>query len=183
MLLESKRRGIKPSHVIADSWYSSLDNLKLLRNEGYVWVMGLRKNRRVTRGKTTLEDLDIPEEGLVVHLMGYGFITVFRFVAKKGRTDYVGTNMQFPTREEIESLVDKRWGIEVYHRELKQTCGLECCQSRIGRAQRNHIGLSIHAWIEMFKTRGLGTLTHYEQKWNVVKDAIKTQLKFELSLK
>ncbi|WP_155066466.1 hypothetical protein [Piscirickettsia salmonis] len=27
----------------------------------------------------------------------------------------------------------------LYHRELKQTCGIERCQARTGRAQRNHI--------------------------------------------
>ncbi|WVX67657.1 IS701 family transposase domain protein [Candidatus Bealeia paramacronuclearis] len=49
-----------------------------------------------------------------------------------------------------------RWKIEVYHRELKQTCGLERCQSRTGRAQRNHIFLAISAWIQRFKRRLAG---------------------------
>ena len=87
--------------------------------------------------------LDIPDEGLRVHLRGYGWIYVFRFVAKNGRTDYFGTNIPNPTRERIKSLVRKRWGIEVLHRELKQTCGLEYCQAHTSRAQRNHIVLSV----------------------------------------
>ncbi|MCZ6919807.1 MAG: transposase [Rickettsia endosymbiont of Ixodes persulcatus] len=36
-----------------------------------------------------------------------------------------------------------RWSIEFYHRELKQTCGIERCQARTGRAQRNHICLAV----------------------------------------
>ena len=36
-----------------------------------------------------------------------------------------------------------RWSIEVYHRTLKQGCGVERAQMRAARAQRNHIGLAI----------------------------------------
>ncbi|MCP4050304.1 MAG: hypothetical protein GY730_06330 [bacterium] len=40
-------------------------------------------------------------------------------------------------------MIKQRWSIEVFHRDLKQTCGLECCQDRTGRAQRNHTGLTL----------------------------------------
>ncbi|WVX66033.1 IS701 family transposase domain protein [Candidatus Bealeia paramacronuclearis] len=115
--------------MVADAWYSSLNNLKAIESIGWTWVMGLKKNRKVNRGET-LEKLDIPDEGLKVHLRGYGWITVFRFVAKNGRTDYIGTNRDNPSRDHIELVMKSRWKIEVYHRELKQTCGLERCQSR-----------------------------------------------------
>jgi hypothetical protein len=36
-----------------------------------------------------------------------------------------------------QSLAERGWIIEVYHRSLKKTCGVERCQSRSGRAQRN----------------------------------------------
>ncbi|QGP55949.1 hypothetical protein PsalMR5_03424 [Piscirickettsia salmonis] len=107
----------------------------------------LKKNRKVNRNET-LEMLDFPDEGLKLHLRGYGWITVFRFVAKNGRTDYIGTNIEEPSRDQVEVIVKARWSIEVYHRELKQTCGIERCQARTGRAQRNHISLSIAAWVD-----------------------------------
>jgi hypothetical protein len=59
--------------------------------------------------------------------------------------------MENPTREQVEKIVEARWSIEVYHRELKQTCGIERCQARTGRAQRNHIYLAVSAWLEMNK--------------------------------
>lgn len=40
---------------------------------------------------------------------------------------------------DIISAYTMRWLVEVYHREVKQTCGIERCQARTGRAQRNHI--------------------------------------------
>ena len=181
LLRISKRREVNPEVVIADSCYSSLDNLKMIRDLGWKWVMGLRKNRSVNK-KEKLENLTIPDEGLRVHLRGYGFIHVFRFEAKNGRTNYIGTNVEDPTREKIKSLVRKRWEIEVFHRELKQTCGLEHCQSRTGRARRNHIVLSVLSWIKSADVRRNNHLSFYQQQWNVIKQAIAQQLKYELAI-
>jgi hypothetical protein len=179
MLSLAHQRGVTPEAVAFDCWYSSLDNLKSIRSHGWKWVAGLRKNRRVNK-KTRLEDLQIPEEGLKVWLQGYGHINVFCFTAKNGRTDYFGTNIDIPTREQIKTLVKRRWSVEVFHRELKQNCGLENCQSRNGRAQRNHIVLSVLAWIQLTTRRSLENLTLYRQKWNTIKPAIKYQLALEM---
>ena len=175
MLKLAQDRGIDPDDVVADAWYSSLNNLKAIESMGWTWVMGLKKNRKVNRGET-LEKLDIPDEGLKVHLRGYGWITVFRFVAKNGRTDYIATNRDNPSRDQIELVMKSRWKIEVYHRELKQTCGLEGCQSRTGRAQRNHIFLAISAWIQRFKRRLVGGFSFYQQQWHVIKHGISTEI-------
>lgn len=91
MLKLAKQRGLKPEAVVMDAWYSSLDNLKAIRDLGWVFVTCLKKNRQVNRGET-LGTLQIPDEGRQIHLRGYGWVTVFRFVAKNGRTDYVATN-------------------------------------------------------------------------------------------
>lgn len=174
-------REVNPEAIVADCWYSSLDNLKYIRDLGWNWVMGLKKNRVVNKGEI-LERLDIPESGLRVHLRGYGWITVFRFVASNGHTDYFGTNIPDPTRKKMTSLVKRRWEIEVFHRELKQTCGLEHCQARTSRAQRNHIGFSVLTWIKQADLRKTYHFTFYRQQWNIIKTAIAKQLKYELNL-
>lgn len=181
LLKLAKRRGVKPKAVVADCWYGSLKNLKCIRDLGWDWVIGLKKNRSVNR-KEKLEELDIPEDGLKVHLRGYGWIHVFRFAAKNGRTRYFGTNIKDPTRKEVESLVKKRWQIEVFHRELKQTCGLECCQSRTSRAQRNHIALSVLSWIKQADLRKRKQISFYRQQWDTIKEAILQQMKYELAI-
>jgi hypothetical protein len=70
-----------------------------------------------------------------------------------------------------------RWSVEVYHREIKQTCGIERCQARTGRAQRNHIFLAIAAWFEQHKLRLTHNMTLYQQNWDVIKSAIHQQIK------
>ena len=118
MLLQAKQRGVKPDAVVADSWYSSLNNLKLIRELGWNWVMGLRKNRIVNKG-ISLESLTIPETGLRVHLRGYGWIMVYRLAAKNGRTDFIGTNLDDTDKEKVKGLVSRRWSIEVFQLCLK----------------------------------------------------------------
>jgi hypothetical protein len=180
-LILAKKRGVIPEAVIADSWFSSLDNLKLIRDLGWVWVMGLRKNRKVNKNEN-LENLVIPEEGLKIHLRGYGWIYVFKFVAKNGRIDFIGTNLDYPTSKQIKNFVGMRWSIETFHRELKQTCGLEDCQARSSRSQRNHIGLSILCWMKRANQRSIDNLSFYNQSWNTVKPSIKLALKIQMHL-
>ena len=43
---------------------------------------------------------------------------------------------------------DLIWSIEVYHRTLKGGCHVEHAMVRVGRAQRNHIGLAT-VWAAM----------------------------------
>jgi hypothetical protein len=181
MLSSAKARGLEPEMVVADSWYSSLKNLKSVRSHGWNWVMGLKKNRLVNKPHIQLCELDIPERGLKVHLKGYGWIKVFRFEAKNGRTDYIGTNHLDLTRDKIKSFFERRWSIEVMHRELKQTCGLGRCQAIIGRAARNHIGLSFIALVRKHRRRRFDFATPYQQDWGVIKPAIKQALALALS--
>jgi len=181
MLNLAKDRGMTPEAVVMDAWYSSLDNLKTLRSHGWVWVTTLRKNR-IVNCSSRLESLDIPEEGLLVHLRGYGWVTVFKFVAQHGRIDYVASNMIEPTRDKVTAVIEARWSVEVYHREVKQTCGIERCQARTGRAQRNHIFLAISAWFEQYKRRVSQKMSFYQQKWQVIKTAISDYMRFLLSL-
>lgn len=176
MLSQAKKRGVNPSAVVVDAWYSSLKNLKAIRDHGWVFVTMLRKNRKVNRN-VSLGTLEIPDEGRKVHLRGYGWVTVFKFVAKNGRIDYVTTNRDNPTREGVENIVKARWSVEVYHRELKQTCGIERCQARTSRAQRNHICLSILAWLDKHRRRISEKISFYQQDWNVIKQAISFEIK------
>src|SRR5215207_4414436 len=47
MLKTAKERGFAPRYVCFDSWYSSLQNLKLLRSLGWQWLTRLKTNRQV----------------------------------------------------------------------------------------------------------------------------------------
>lgn len=186
MLAAAKQRQLSPEMVVADSWYSSLDNLKSIRSHGWDWVMGLRSNRLVSKPHVQIKTLEIPDEGLVVHLKGYGWTKLFRFATKHGRTDYIGTSKLDLSREQVKVYFERRWSVEVLHREVKQTCGFTRCLANTGRAQRNHIGLSLLTWMRRHRRRQQDQennlqVSMYQQKWEVVKPSIQLALAARMS--
>lgn len=42
-----------------------------------------------------------------------------------------------------------RWKIEEFHREIKQLTGIESCQCRKARLQKNHIACAMLVWIRL----------------------------------
>lgn len=76
-----EERGFEPRYVLFDSWYSALENLKTIRGYGWRWLCRLKSNRLVDpdkSGNVAIEEVEIPAEGRVVHLKGYGAVRVFR---------------------------------------------------------------------------------------------------------
>jgi putative transposase len=178
-LRAAKARGLQPRCVCFDSWYSSLDNLKLLRSLNWTWLCRLKANRqvRVDFGvPQAIRTVDIPSSGRVVHLPGYGSIRVFRVVATNGDTDAWATNdlqMEALTRLQYG---DFSWRVEEYHRGLKQFCGVEGCQARRSEAQRNHIGLSLRAFLRLeCYCFSLG-ISWFQAKLDIIRDAVRTYL-------
>ena len=53
MLATAKERGFAPECVVFDSWYSSLDNLKRIRDYGWMWLTRLKRNRHVNPDHTS----------------------------------------------------------------------------------------------------------------------------------
>ena len=115
MLEVAEGRGFQPRWVLFDSWYTSLENLKAIRDKGWFWLSQLRSNRRVNpegAGNLPLATVAIPQEGRQVHLRGYGFIRVFRTVSKDGDVEHWATNDLEMTEQQRESLARQAWGIE-----------------------------------------------------------------------
>ena len=47
MLTAAKERGFRPRYVVFDSWYTALENLKLIRSLGWHWFARMKGNRLV----------------------------------------------------------------------------------------------------------------------------------------
>jgi hypothetical protein len=80
MLQEIKNWGVEPEWVTGDSWYSSLANLKFLRNEEVGFLFGVADNRKVSlelAQEVEIQSLTIPESGLVVYLKKFGWMKLF----------------------------------------------------------------------------------------------------------
>ena len=146
LLRVARARGFRPECVAFDSWYASLDNLKVIRGQGWRWLTQLKGNRLVNpdgTGNRPLGECAVAATGTRVHLQGYGFIRAFRIVPPDGDTEHWATSDEAMDDLTRLKYAEWAWGIEQYHRGLKQECGVERAQVRAGRAQRNHIGYAI----------------------------------------
>lgn len=179
MLGRAKERGLNPDCTLFDSWYSSIDNLKLVRSLGWHWFTGLKSNRLVNpdrSGNRAISEVEVPEEGRVVHLKEYGMVRVFKTVSKHGDVDYRATDdlsMDLKRRDELQS---KGWSMEVYHRGIKQCCGIERAQVRKEHSQRGHILLSLRVFLRLEMNRITKGMSWYEAKISIIRGAIRSFL-------
>lgn len=176
MLAEAKVRGMQPTMVAFDSWYASLENLKFLRDTVQrPWFTRFAANRMVSTDhhNAPISGVDIPAFGRVVHLRGYGFIRVFRTTDADGDLQYWATSDLNMTEGERVTFEQQGWGIEIYHRGLKQCCNVERCQARRTAAQWGHIQLSLRAFLRLEVHRLRTGVSWYEAKITVVRAAVR----------
>lgn len=180
MLTTAAARGFSPQCVVFDSWYASLPNLKAIRGRGWRWLTQLRSNRRVSMaagaGNRAISVQPISATGTVVHLEGYGMVRVFRIVTPQGDTEHWATNDLAMGELARLRLAEWAWSIEVYHRELKQECGVERAMVRAARAQRNHIGLAIRAFLRLEQHRLVTGTSWWAAKTGIIRHAVRAYL-------
>ncbi len=179
MIRTAHQRGFHPRCVLFDGWYSSLDNLKLLRGFGWMWLTRLKANRLVNKdrqGPRPLSRTEIAAWGTEVWLTGYGLVKVFKIVAPDGDIGYWATSDLAMTELTRQQYAEFSWTIENYHRGIKQCTEVERCQARSAVAQRNHIGLALRAFLRLEYygfTQGVSWL---EAKTAIIRDAVRSYL-------
>ena len=94
------------------------------------------------------------------------------------RTDYIITNdVAQESKEVTEEVCGFRWKIEQAHREVKQTTGIERCQCRKERIQRNHIGCAMLVWVRLKALATEFGTTIYALKRELLADYMIEQLR------
>jgi hypothetical protein len=160
MLMAAKHsKGIKARTVLFDSWYASVDNLKLINGLDIVFVAPVKDNCLVSlskeQGYIHVQDIDwTPDRltnGVMVKLKELPFrVRLFKIVATNGDIDWIITNTPDPiSARAIQEENARRWPIEQFHRELKQLTDSEKCQCRKARSQRNHLGYCYLVWVAL----------------------------------
>ena len=102
-----------------------------------------------------LENLEIDEEGKIVTLKEFGSVKVFKKTFKDGSCRYYATfrlnesELKKWTRCDFRKLQTIHWGIECYHRALKQLCGLSKFQVRKTEAIVTHVFCSLRAFCQL----------------------------------
>jgi hypothetical protein len=179
MVQIAHQHGFEPELVAFDSWYSALDNLKLLRGLNWPWLTQLKANRQVSvdqTGNRAIRDTLIPPAGRVVHLKGYGWIKVFKIAGTNDSFEYWATSELKMSLEACAFHALDAWQVEVYHRGLKQFTGIERGQFRLEISQRNHIGLAIRAFVRLEVHRLNTGTSWFKSKAQIIRVAIRAYL-------
>lgn len=187
LIAAKKEKGIQAEVILFDSWYASVENLKLIHRMPMRFITTLKENRLVSLSKEGgyihLQEIEWTEEqlqyGVTIKLQEVPFhVQLFKLVALDGDIDWVITNCPERISADLVQQENKvRWHIETMHRELKQLTGIEKCQARKARSQRNHISYCYQAWFALKKKAKETETTVYALRNNLFSEYLKKVLR------
>ena len=176
--------------VLMDTWYATHDLMLFIASLRKFYYCPLKDNRQVddSGGTCPYQRVDCLAwsaaelaQGKTIKIKGFPKdhkVRLFRVAVSTHRTDWVVTND--PTQDATEATQRAcgfRWKIEQLHREGKQVTGLERCQCRKARIQRNHIGCAFLVWVRLKELAAQTGGTVYQLKHGLLDDYLVQQLK------
>jgi len=160
MLTTCQHNQVKWRYLLADSWFASSENMKHVDEKlNKYFILALKSNRLVALSKkdkkdgcfTRIDELDWSEKKpLEGWIRGLEFPVLFHrqiFTNKDGSTGilYLITNDLDLTATKIETIYQKRWNVEVFHKNIKSNTALAKSPTSTICTQSNHIFMSIYA--------------------------------------
>lgn len=150
---------LKWRYALADSWFSSSENMKFIHDEAQrFFIFALKSNRLVALTKDSkaqgryvrIDTLMWSGKPIRGWLKGVEFPILLHcqvFTNKDGSTGklYMVTNNIDADVMTIETSYQKRWKVEVFHKNIKSNTSLAKSPAKTVRTQRNHIFMSIYA--------------------------------------
>lgn len=175
------RRQLPFRGVLMDTWYATKWLMLVIERMGKVYYCPLKCNRLLTESAQpkTYQRVDTlawasaeEQAGKRVHLRDVPkghHVSLFRLQRSTPRSepviDFIVTNDRTPlTAQVVQAVTDLRWNVEECHRETKHVTGIEACQCRTARIQRNHIGCAILVWNRLKELANTAGTTIYQLK-------------------
>ncbi|ACC80830.1 hypothetical protein Npun_F2240 [Nostoc punctiforme PCC 73102] len=141
-------------------------------------ILLIKKYKRIELLEWNQEELDC---GKIIKIKGFPAnkkVKLFRVTVSTNRTDYVATNdLSQSSTDVVQEVCKIRWNIEEFHREIKQLTGIESCQCRKARLQRNHIACAMLVWVRLKNLAYRTGQTIYQIKHNLLSNYLIQQLK------
>lgn len=195
MLQAARERRLEFGTVLMDSWYASkelmldIDGWKN-EKEHKLFYCPLKSDRLVDdsggqQPYQRVENLSWSEaelqQGKLIKIKGFPGdkkVKLFRVVVSSHRTEWVVTNdLTQDSTQGAQEACAVRWKIEEYHREIKQLTGIQECQCRKRRIQRNHIACALLVWTRLKDLAYQRSQTIYQLKHGLLRDYLVQQLK------
>jgi hypothetical protein len=176
--------------VLMDTWYATKDLLLYLESLQKHYYCPLKDNRHVAAagGQQPYHRVDslawnATELAQGKQIKSKGVppnhkVHLFRVTVSTHRTDWIVTNDRTQDfTAATQQACSYRGKIEQLHREGKQVTGLERCQCRKARSQRNHIGCALLVWVRLKALAAQTGRTVYQLKHGLLDDYLTQQLR------
>jgi len=190
MLQSAQERGLLFGTVLMDTWYASKGLMLDIDKAGKKFYCPLKSDRLVDdsggqQPYQRVEHLAWSEQelqrGKAIKLKGFPRdykVKLFRVAVSTHRTEHVVTNDKAQrTAQGAREECAVRWKVEEYHRELKQLTGIQECQCRKGRIQRNHVHCALLVWTRLKQLAYSTGQNVYSLKRGLLSDYLIQQLK------
>jgi DDE family transposase len=190
MLRSAEHREMPFEAVLMDTWYAAKEIMLLIDGMKKTFYCPLRSNRQVddSGGEHPYQRVDAlgwsDEElkrGKLIKIKGFPKnykVKLFRVVVSSRRTEWLVTNdLSQDSTQDTQKVRALRWKIEEFHREAKQLTGIENCQCRSGRIQRNHVACALLVWTRLKSLAYQSGQTVYQIKRGLLHDYLVQQLK------
>jgi hypothetical protein len=191
MLMHIVQHKQLPFHaVLMDTWYATRDLMLFIDSLHKIYYCPLKDNRQVddSGGEAPYRRVDQLAwtnhdwaHGKLIKIRGFPGdykVKLFRVAVATHRTDWVVTNdLAQDSDTAVQQVCGMRWKIEQFHRELKQTTGIEKNQCRKARIQRNHIACAMLVWLRLTDLARQTRQTIYRIKHGLLHSYLCQQLK------
>lgn len=164
-------------YVMADSWYSSVENMKLIRSLGVQFIMALKGNRKLAvnpeakkaKDYISIELLQPGQQAVEVWLEELDFPLLLTKQVFKDEDNTVGelylacsdVSLSY---DQINTYYKKRWGVEEYHKSVKSNVAFAKSPAKTIKTQMNHFVLSIVAYVKLEWLKQRTGLNHFAMK-------------------
>jgi hypothetical protein len=159
-----------------------------LKNEAWGFLFAIEGNRLVrteTQPSVHVQSLDMPADGLILALKQVGLVKVFRTTFKHEFRHYIlglpappittetlvvsqtvteaeiRLRLGHITETQFQRIHDHHWGIEQFHRAVKQVCNIEQFQVRDTQAIHTHIFSAWRAFVQLEFKRVKGEIRNW----------------------
>ena len=176
--------------VLMDTWYATKDLMLFIESVDKLYYCPLRNNRLVDDSGAAAPYQHVSalqwteqeqRQGKTIKIKGFPKqhkVKLFRVVVSTNRTDWVVTNdLAQDSTDATQKACRTRWKIEQFHRELKQLTGVEKCQCRKARIQRNHIACAMLVWVRLMEVARKTKQTIYQVKRGLMGDYLRQELR------
>ena len=165
-------------YVVTDSWYSSIENMRLVKSSlGSNFIMALTSNRKVALSRAAkeakdyinIESLQPGQQTVEVWLKELDFPLLLTKQVFKNEDYTVGelylacSDLSL-SYEQIKTHYKKRWGVEEYHKSVKSNVAFAKSPTKTIKTQLNHFVLSIVAYAKMEWLKQRTGLNHFAMK-------------------